>query len=433
MRPRTRSGPHPDPASPARSPLPTAPGLTTMTDDPGILPPRRIRILGLAGVAVALSAVAAAGWLRPRPPPPPEFFREPTAHEGQELHIRRSGLDETQLGRAWLREARRAVRAPLPVERAHAEVGRFVRSGADALGYEIPVEEGQRLEVELAGSAVLQGRVAVDLFRRPPDGGGPPARLRSLVPGTRRLSHEPRDDAELILRLQPELFASGGYEVRIRKVSALAFPVAGRDQGSVMSVFGAPREAGRRSHHGVDIFAPRGTPVVAAADGYVRRADETPIGGKVIWLRDRERRQSLYYAHLDSQLVRGGEPVQAGDTVGLVGNTGNARTTPPHLHFGIYRRGEGPVDPLPWIRVLDAEPDPPRADARVAGSWTEAREDGIRVRARPSLSAPVVATLERGNAVRVVGVTGSWYRVRLPRGGDGFLADWVAGVRAAQQ
>lgn len=405
-----------------------------MTDEPGILPPRRVRVVALGAVAVVLASVAVIVWPGPRPVPPPEFFREPTAHEAQELRIRSSALEDTELGRSWLREAKRALRSPLHLRSPHAEAGRFVRSGADALGYRVRVERGERLEVELGGSAVARGQVAVDLFRRAPDPDAPPVRLRSPEPGTRRLRHEPEEGADLLLRVQPELFASGDYQVRIRKVAALAFPVAGRDQRAVLSVFGASREAGRRQHHGVDIFAPRGTAVLAAADGVVRRASETPVGGKVIWLRDSARSQSLYYAHLDSQLVVAGDRVRAGDTVGLVGNTGNARTTPPHLHFGLYRRSEGPVDPLPWIRVLPSEAAPLRADLAVAGSWTEAREDGVRVRARPSQSAPVVATLERGSAVRVVGVTGSWYRVRIPRGGDGFLAEWVtgAGGRVAQ-
>jgi len=389
-----------------------------VSEAPSRLPSRGLRIGVLSAAAVALGAVAVHGWMHPDPAPPPEYFRTPTPHEAQALEIRRSGLDTTALGRSWLRQARRAL----------------VRSGADALGYRIRVERGQRLEVALAGTAIRGGEVTVDLFREPPEGRGPPARIRSLEPGAPGLRHEPERDAELLLRVQPELFAFGGYEVEIRKVSALDFPVAGRDQSAVLSVFGAPRDAGRRSHHGVDIFAPRGTPVVAAAEGVVRRANETPIGGKVVWLRDRARRQSLYYAHLDSQVVRAGQRVSVGDTLGMVGNTGNARTTPPHLHFGIYRRGEGPVDPLPWIRVLDAEPAPFGADPAVAGSWTRPREDGVRLRAAPSLSAPVVATLQRDRAVRIVGVTGSWYRVRDPEGVDGFLAEWVTGTtRVAQE
>jgi murein DD-endopeptidase MepM/ murein hydrolase activator NlpD len=58
---------------------------------------------------------------------------------------------------------------------------------------------------------------------------------------------------------------------------------------------------------------------------------------------------STYYAHLDRQAVTPGQRVNAGDLVGWVGNTGNARTTPPHLHFGVYLAAAGAVDPLPFI------------------------------------------------------------------------------------
>jgi hypothetical protein len=58
----------------------------------------------------------------------------------------------------------------------------------------------------------------------------------------------------------------------------------------------------------------------------------------------------LYYAHLDEQLVREGQIVNKGDVIGLVGNTGNAEKTSPHLHFGVYVQG-GPVDPLPFVNT----------------------------------------------------------------------------------
>jgi hypothetical protein len=65
-------------------------------------------------------------------------------------------------------------------------------------------------------------------------------------------------------------------------------------------------------------------------------------------MRPKGKAYSLYYAHLDEQLVSQGDRVAEGDTIGLVGNTGNARTTPPHLHFGIYAAG-GAINPLPFV------------------------------------------------------------------------------------
>jgi hypothetical protein len=125
------------------------------------------------------------------------------------------------------------------------------------------------------------------------------------------------------------------------------FPVSG-SKAKTGSYWGASRDGGKRSHEGIDIFAPRSTPAVAGADGVVTGVKETPIGGKVVWLRVLNRNITLYYAHLSKQLVTQGQLVKKGETVGLVGNTGNAATTPSHLHFGIYTY-MGPIDPLPYV------------------------------------------------------------------------------------
>src|SRR5690606_16891056 len=109
---------------------------------------------------------------------------------------------------------------------------------------------------------------------------------------------------------------------------------------------------GRRRHDGVDIFAPRGTPVLAAADGVVRDVRVSAVGGKVIWLEAADDDVAYYYAHLDAQLVGVGARVRAGEVIGRVGNTGNARRASPHLHFGVYRRGRRvPTDPTPLLRA----------------------------------------------------------------------------------
>jgi murein DD-endopeptidase MepM/ murein hydrolase activator NlpD len=117
--------------------------------------------------------------------------------------------------------------------------------------------------------------------------------------------------------------------------------------------FGAPRDGGRRRHAGIDIFAPRGTAVLAATDGWVRGSNTNTLGGKVVWIWSPLRRLRTYYAHLDDYAVSSGAWVRAGEVVGYVGTTGNARGTPPHLHFGVYVLGAGAVDPLPYLR-----PDP---------------------------------------------------------------------------
>jgi murein DD-endopeptidase MepM/ murein hydrolase activator NlpD len=112
------------------------------------------------------------------------------------------------------------------------------------------------------------------------------------------------------------------------------FPVYG--EVSFTDTFGAGR-AVVGWHHGEDIFAPLGTPILAVADGTVFSVGWNDLGGNRLWLRD-EKGNEFYYAHLSaySPLARNGARVRAGDVLGFLGNTGDAEFTPPHLHFEIH-------------------------------------------------------------------------------------------------
>jgi SH3-like domain-containing protein len=223
--------------------------------------------------------------------------------------------------------------------------------------------------------------------------------------------------------VQPELLRSGSYTITIVTRPSVSFPVQGKDSRAVQSFWGAERDAGARRHEGVDIFAPRGTPAIAGTKGIVTRVNVTPIGGKVIWLSDVNNRQSLYYAHLDSQLVQAGQQVQPGDTLGLIGNTGNARSTVPHLHFGIYRFGQGAVDPFPFINDRRPEPAPVRITESRLGQWGRAAKDNTVLRVLPEAKAAVVTTLAKNTALQIIGGADNWYRVQLPDGRLGYLTE----------
>lgn len=133
----------------------------------------------------------------------------------------------------------------------------------------------------------------------------------------------------------------------------MAMPVEGVEVRRLTSTFGAARSGGRR-HQGADIFAPKGTPVVSATRGVCERIGVDSLGGKVVWVIG-EGPAAYYYAHLDDWAadLEVGDRVDSGQLLGYVGNTGNARTTPPHLHFGIYRLrffGHPAVDPVPILK-----------------------------------------------------------------------------------
>ena len=141
---------------------------------------------------------------------------------------------------------------------------------------------------------------------------------------------------------------------RMPRPDALRVPVEGVQARRIADTFGAPR--GRdRSHRGIDIFAPRGTPVRSATPGIVVSVREGGLGGRQVWVLG-PAGERHYYAHLDDwapglarlRIVRTGEPL------GVVGDTGNARGTPPHLHYGIYGRN-GAYDPLPLLRASDPD------------------------------------------------------------------------------
>ena len=113
--------------------------------------------------------------------------------------------------------------------------------------------------------------------------------------------------------------------------------------------WGNPRGGGTRSHEGTDMFAPKGTPVVSPVDGTIVSIDYGKLGGNFVKVKDKQG-NTHYLAHLDTQSknISVGQSVRAGTVVGTVGNTGNAASTPPHLHYGIYT-ANGATNPYPVL------------------------------------------------------------------------------------
>jgi murein DD-endopeptidase MepM/ murein hydrolase activator NlpD len=152
--------------------------------------------------------------------------------------------------------------------------------------------------------------------------------------------------------LQPKLTA-GGY----------VFPVYGAS--SFTDTFGAFRgDVSGNWHHGDDIFAPLGAPILACADGTVFSVGWNDVGGNRLWLRDGEGNE-FYYAHLSAYTpaARNGNHVRAGQVLGFVGNTGDAQGTPYHLHFEVHPVAylslgyDGAVDPTPYLDAWRRQKD----------------------------------------------------------------------------
>lgn len=128
----------------------------------------------------------------------------------------------------------------------------------------------------------------------------------------------------------------------------LAMPLEDVSKRAIANTWQAPRGTNRR-HEGQDIFAPKGTPIISANNGFIYKIGENNLGGQTVSVIGAGGRV-YYYAHLDSYArgIQVGDRVTTRTVLGYVGTTGNAQGTPPHLHFGIYTLN-GAINPLPLL------------------------------------------------------------------------------------
>jgi murein DD-endopeptidase MepM/ murein hydrolase activator NlpD len=143
----------------------------------------------------------------------------------------------------------------------------------------------------------------------------------------------------------------------------LAMPVKDVEKKEIANTWHAPRGTDRL-HEGQDIFAPRGTPVLSATEGYIVRIGENSLGGQTVSVIGAGGRV-YYYAHLDSYAphIEEGDYVTTQTPLGYVGTTGNAAGTPPHLHFGVYAPG-GAMNPLSLLSDRPQDKMPTRKPAK---------------------------------------------------------------------
>ena len=134
--------------------------------------------------------------------------------------------------------------------------------------------------------------------------------------------------------------------------AGFAFPV--KAPYSFVDTFLAPR-SGYRKHEGVDIFAMSGTPVLSVVNGVIENKGVNPLGGNKLWVRSPGDNWSYYYAHLAGYGpgIANGTRVKKGQVIGYVGNTGNAKTTPPHLHFETHVPSGAATNPYPILKRVN--------------------------------------------------------------------------------
>ena len=136
----------------------------------------------------------------------------------------------------------------------------------------------------------------------------------------------------------------------------LAIPVAGVRPSELTDTFTQARAGGERHHDAIDIPAPAGTPVLAAAPGTLEKLFTSAAGGLTIYVRSPDRRMITYYAHLRDYApgLAEGQRVRVGRQLGTVGSTGNASPDAPHLHFAVARAA--PDDPWSGGQAINPYP-----------------------------------------------------------------------------
>jgi murein DD-endopeptidase MepM/ murein hydrolase activator NlpD len=338
---------------------------------------------------------------------PFNLIKPSSPHEQYERKLINSGLNQTVIGAAWLSNGTESLQKPLEIKLPYQEKGYFSAEKVVATAFRFQLLKGQKLNVQLDKKAANNAMIYLDLWQ--PENGRPKF-LAAADTLTHNLTFEADQTGEYLLRLQPELLGSSEYTLAITTGPSLQYPLKTFNRNQIQSLYGVGRDENTRKHEGVDIFAPFRTPVIAAAPGTVTRVNTNNLGGKVVWLRPDGKDYTLYYAHLDEQIATEGQRVVPGDTLGRMGNTGNARTTPPHLHFGIYTNN-GAVDPLPFINPL--VPELPKVNSPVAMLNTT-----MRTSSSVSLNGQL---LKIGTIINVDAAVGISYRVVLPNGEMGYL------------
>ena len=318
-----------------------------------------------------------------------EKLDDKTPHEAYADKLEDKHLDDTPEGRQWLAASKKALEIPQMVSLPYSQNGYFPSDKPRALGLQFEARQGERLTFTLTKKEGERLAIYADLFKQ---GGNEAAPILSLDTTSHQFSIEVEETGAYVLRLQPELYNTGTYTLSVSVGPSLGFPVS-YGKAHIGSFWGDDRDGGQRRHEGIDIFAPKLSPAIAAADGYITGVKEGGLGGKTVWLRPNGKNIFLYYAHLDKQLVQEGQVVKKGDVIGLVGNTGNAKYTPSHLHFGVYTFS-GPIDPLPFVnRLLKEAPAIP--DKKVTGLLklikTQKTADGTTLKANTELT-PLAVT-----------------------------------------
>ncbi|KJJ37697.1 M23 family metallopeptidase [Aequorivita vladivostokensis] len=340
---------------------------------------------------------------------------QPTARE---VYERNFSKNDSLLLR-WKNAFETAKRDSIQITLPYSESGVFSEENFNVYSYNIQLKEGERIvvEVEKQPDSAL---VFVDLFKAKTDSLKSFKLLKSSEDKKAFLSQEIETSGFYKVIVQPQMKLQFPFVLKIYTEPIYAFPVSGANNKSIQSFWADPRDTGSRSHEGVDIFADRGTPVIAVSDGIISSTGERGLGGKQVWLKDGLFGKTIYYAHLDSIAVVEGKKVKMGDTLGFVGNTGNAKTTEPHLHFGIYKT-KGAINPLSFIKKTEIQ------TSEMPSAITKAitLKNRADVRKGPASVFKQFGSLKKNDTIIVLGKNQKWFHIQTADSLKGYVNETV--------
>ena len=342
-----------------------------------------------------------------------DVVTNPTARELYDRNFEKN--DSVLL--SWKQAFRSAQKDSTIVTLPYTETGVFSAEKFNVHSYNIQLREGEQLVVSLAKQPDST-LVFIELFEKLKDSSNTYRLLQASAPNSSQLNYTIQKHGDYKVTMQPEINTDAPFQLKIYTQPTYGFPVSGATNKNVQSFWAAPRDGGKRSHEGIDIFSARGTPLLAVTDGRISSTGNRGLGGKQVWLRDGLFGKTIYYAHLDSIAVREGQKVALGDTIGYVGNTGNAETTEPHLHFGIYKGSTGPLDPYPYIKKTEI----PEITTQNKVTHAIVSKNKTGVHQGPSAALDELAILSKNDTLSVLGAHGTWFYIRAHDSIKGFVS-----------
>lgn len=296
----------------------------------------------------------------------------------------------------------------------NADLKDTIQQNFNVYSYNLQLKEGERIvvDVEKQTDSIL---VFIDFFQVKD---GSLELLKSAENRESYISQEIEKSSFYKIIVQPQMNLEIPFKLKIYKEPLYTFPIIGGENKDIQGFWADPRDTGSRSHEGVDIFAARGTPVISVSNGVVSTIGEGGFGGKQVWLSDDLFGNRIYYAHLDSIAVSEGNKLKIGDTIGFVGNTGNAIDLPPHLHFGVYKDRTA-VNPLPYIKKTEIQ------NIKIASTVVKAVVANSRaeIRKGPASFYEQLGILKKNDTLFVLGKNQTWFHIQSLKGVKGFISE----------